>query len=390
MQTLSDPQREEIIQLICRKMSGLIDGQELLRLQELEKTFGLEEIYPSSIVQRLRQKPEFDYTEPLQEFKNGKGKKNRHIKPPYAGWRTRVAVAAILVMAIGIGLLWRTSTEPTDNTPLSTNHIISPGKSVATITLANGKQLELGKNAASLCEKNGTLLKLDSTTVTYQGAPAPSREIVYNTISIPIGGEYMLILADGTKVWMNADSKLKYPVSFSRERREVYLKGEAYFEVAKDSRRPFIVHTSRGAVEVLGTGFNVRDYREEQKVVTTLVQGRVVYRSEKRPEQEIVLEPGFQVKDEEGGTLQSRKVDVVLYTGWKDGKYVFENATLEEIMQVLSKWYDIAVFYKREEVKNLHFTGDLERYETINDFLEFMEIGGNVRFNIKGKTIMIE
>ena len=214
--------------------------------------------------------------------------------------------------------------------------------------------------------------------------------MVYNTIDIPIGGEYQLVLADGTKVWLNADSKLRFPVSFTAERREVYLEGEAYFEVAKDSEHPFIVHISRGAIEVLGTGFNVRDYREEQKTVTTLVQGKVVYRSERQPGREIMLEPGFQIKDEEGGSLQPRKVDVILYTGWKDGKYVFENATLEEIMQVLSRWYDIAVFYKREEVKKLHFTGDLERYKTINDFLEFMEIGGNVRFSIKGKTVLIE
>ena len=199
-----------------------------------------------------------------------------------------------------------------------------------------------------------------------------------------------MVLADGTKVWLNADSKLRFPVSFTAERREVYLEGEAYFEVAKDSEHPFIVHISRGAIEVLGTGFNVRDYREEQKTVTTLVQGKVVYRSERQPGREIMLEPGFQIKDEEGGSLQPRKVDVILYTGWKDGKYVFENATLEEIMQVLSRWYDIAVFYKREEVKKLHFTGDLERYKTINDFLEFMEIGGNVRFSIKGKTVLIE
>lgn len=185
--------------------------------------------------------------------------------------------------------------------------------------------------------------------------------------------------------------KTKVPrVSFTAERREVYLEGEAYFEVAKDSEHPFIVHISRGAIEVLGTGFNVRDYREEQKTVTTLVQGKVVYRPERQPGREIMLEPGFQIKDEEGGSLQPRKVDVILYTGWKDGKYVFENATLEEIMQVLSRWYDIAVFYKREEVKKLHFTGDLERYKTINDFLEFMEIGGNVRFSIKGKTVLIE
>ena len=217
------------------------------------------------------------------------------------------------------------------------------------------------------------------------------KEVVYNEIHVQKGGRAnTLVLSDGTKVILNAATTFRYPTSFGEKNRMVYLEGEAYFEVAKDSEHPFIVHISRGAIEVLGTGFNVRDYREEQKTVTTLVQGKVVYRPERQPGREIMLEPGFQIKDEEGGSLQPRKVDVILYTGWKDGKYVFENATLEEIMQVLSRWYDIAVFYKREEVKKLHFTGDLERYKTINDFLEFMEIGGNVRFSIKGKTVLIE
>ena len=115
----------------------------------------------------------------------------------------------------------------------------------------------------------------------------------------------------------------------------------------------------------------------------------MVYKASERHEAVIIL-PGYQLIDNGYEELAPQEVDVEMYVGWKDGRYIFEDATLEEIMQVLSRWYDIAVFYKREEVKKLHFTGDLERYKTINDFLEFMEIGGNVRFSIKGKTVLIE
>lgn len=302
----------------------------------------------------------------------------------------RLSVAASLLMALGAVWLLVERDRPEDCVKMAET-VVEPGTCRAFLQLSSGERIVLEKSGQRDLQETAGSIRIDSGKVVYSAPVASQPEnVVYNTLSIPNGGEYRLLLADGSAVHLNAGSELRYPVAFAAAERKVYLKGEAWFEVAKDSEHPFIVHISRGAIEVLGTGFNVRDYREEQKTVTTLVQGKVVYRPERQPGREIMLEPGFQIKDEEGGSLQPRKVDVILYTGWKDGKYVFENATLEEIMQVLSRWYDIAVFYKREEVKKLHFTGDLERYKTINDFLEFMEIGGNVRFSIKGKTVLIE
>lgn len=385
---IKDHIREELSDLLCRQLTGQLGEAGEKRLQQLKRLNGLEKVDRAGIIQRLRQGKEFEETEAWNDFKMKKMVKSPEKGRSLVKWG--IGVVAMVLVFIGVVLLWKEGDKVAVRNMPVTQEIITPGKHRAVITMADGREVKLGDRNQALKEKNGILLHLDSTSLKYQKDENVSKELIYNTISIPVGGEYHLILADGTEVWINADSKLKFPVDFIGDKREVFLEGEAYFEVAKDRQHPFIVNTSRGAVQVLGTGFNVRDYREEAKVVTTLVNGSVAYCPEKYPEKTVVLKPGFQLEDVEGGDLQARKVDVVMYAGWKDGKYVFENTSLEEIMQVLAKWYDVAVFYKNEQVRNLHFTGDLERYESINDFLEFMEIGGNVHFSIQGKTIMIE
>ena len=181
-------------------------------------------------------------------------------------------------------------------------------------------------------------------------------EVMYNTVTIPRGGEYCLELADGTKVWLNAETELRFPVNFSDKTRDVYLKGEAYFQVSKDELHAFQVHTSMGTVAVLGTSFNVRDYADEQKVVTTLEMGKVMYVSGEN-KKEIILTPGFQVQEEKTGEIKMKKVDVMQYVGWREGKYVFENTALVDIMRTLERWYDIDVVYVDPVVKRLSFHG---------------------------------
>ena len=188
---------------------------------------------------------------------------------------------------------------------------------------------------------------------------------------------------------MNAETELRFPVNFTGERREVYLKGEAYFQVKRDEKHAFMVHTSMGVVEVLGTSFNVRDYEGEQEVVTTLESGKVMYVSEGSKEQ-VILEPGYQTLEKRSSQVEVRKVDPIQYIGWREGKYVFEDMALEDIMQTLCRWYDIDVVYADPTVKKFHFTGDLERYESINVFLNFIETGGDVKFRTEGKTIIID
>ena len=301
-------------------------------------------------------------------------------------WLGRVAgIVLLLCMGEGVWFYWQNEVKQTDQ-DLAERLTDS---SLPVIRLASGKEIALNRDSAY--NLDGGFLLAEDGYARYEPTANVKRadSSQYNEIRTPRGTDYKMILPDGTKVWMNADSKLKYPVAFGQSQREVFLEGEAYFDVKKDPEYPFTVHTSRGDVQVLGTGFNIRDYRGEARVVTTLVEGKVVYKASERHEAVIIL-PGYQLIDNGYEELAPQEVDVEMYVGWKDGRYIFEDATLEEIMQVLSRWYDIAVFYKREEVKKLHFTGDLERYKTINDFLEFMEIGGNVRFSIKGKTVLIE
>ena len=385
---ITDQVCEELSDLFVRKIAGQLEEAGEQRLRQLKIQYGIEDPDRIGIINRLYHGKEFDDTKAWNDFRIKKIVKSSAKR--YSIMKRGISVAAMVLVFAGVWLLLMERNKETVQSIPVAQEIIAPGKQIAVITLADGQKVELGDKSRALKEKNGTLLYLDSISLRYLKNENVSKELIYNTITIPAGGEYHLILADGSEVWLNAASKLKFPVDFTGEKREVFLEGEAYFEVVKDKQHPFIVHTSRGKVKVIGTGFNVRDYCEEAKVVTTLVNGSVAYRSEKYEGKTIVLKPGFQLEDKEGEDLQAREVDVLQYVGWKEGKYIFENTSLEEIMQVLSKWYDVAVFYKNEQVKNLHFTGDLERYKNINDFLEFMEVGGNVHFSIHGKTIIIE
>ena len=195
-------------------------------------------------------------------------------------------------------------------------------------------------------------------------------------------------LPDHSVVWLNSGSKLRYPTVFQKDNRNVELTGEAYFQVERDESRPFLVHTSRGCVKVLGTEFNVRDYPEEYRVVTTLVNGSVQFTG--KDKKKVVLKPGFQViADSLTGVSDVREVNLREYVGWRSGLYVFSHLTLEELMRVVERNYDVTVFFANEECKQLVFSGDLQKYETVEHFLRFIETGGDVRFVVKERTITV-
>ena len=266
---------------------------------------------------------------------------------------------------------------------------IFPVSSKAFIELADGRNIELTTLKDSLAEQDGTLIRQDSGKLVYAGNSCAAGQIIYNVLNVPRGGEYALLLSDGTKVWLNSDSRLRFPVQFSGKEREVFLNGEAYFEVSHDAEHPFIVHTSLGKVEVLGTEFNIQDYGTEQQVVTTLVSGKVKYATETG--KDCMLKPGFQVVDNrKGGTLKVREVNLEEYVGWKEGLYTFYDRSLEDIMQTIQRNYDVQVFFENEKLKTLRFTGDLKKYDCVEKFLRFIEMGGDVTFVVKGKKILIE
>ena len=369
--------------LLYKDMLGLADEEEKRELDTLLVTCKLKGLDREKIIARLQEKDVFDGKEALQRFKELKrvGKGHRR-------WIRWPSAAASIVVLIIVGL-WLSQEVKFENN-MVVSGVINPGQSRAVVTLADGQQIILEQATRKIEESDGTMLHSDSGALVYTAnIEKISSVVMYNTVSIPRGGEYRLELADGTKVWLNAETELRFPVNFTGGRREVYLKGEAYFQVKRDEKHAFMVHTSMGVVEVLGTSFNVRDYEGEQEVVTTLESGKVMYVSEGSKEQ-VILEPGYQTLEKRSSQVEVRKVDPIQYIGWREGKYVFEDMALEDIMQTLCRWYDIDVVYADPTVKKFHFTGDLERYESINVFLNFIETGGDVKFRTEGKTIIID
>jgi ferric-dicitrate binding protein FerR (iron transport regulator) len=203
-------------------------------------------------------------------------------------------------------------------------------------------------------------------------------------VSIPRGGEVSAVLGDGTKVWLNSRTELSYPVHFSADLREVYLEGEAYFEVAKDGR-PFVVHAGGLDVRVLGTEFNVNT-QTAGTVKTVLVTGSVEIVSGG----EIVRLSPNQLATYRDGKFSVRRVDVTPHVAWKDNNFVFDKERLENIMETLSLWYDMEVIYENELVKETRLTGDLERYEDVWKLLYFFErTSEGLHFEIVGKTVIV-
>ena len=264
---------------------------------------------------------------------------------------------------------------------------ILPGGAKAILTLDNGEAVYLdgnaGKQQVQLADK---LIQVDSTTLNYSSAQQRTVQAAtaYNKVEIPQGGEYVLVLNDGTKVHLNSMSSLRFPVAFGSGRREVELAGEAYFEVSKTGQ-PFIVSAQGMQIEVLGTTFNISAYPGEE-YRTTLVSGSV--KVEAGGGESLILKPSQQASLMPGsGDIQVRTVDTAFFTSWVKGKINFKDQRLEDIMKILSRWYNIEVNYSNETLKNKRFGCYVNRYEEIAPFLELLEATENIHVKINGKTI---
>ena len=213
-------------------------------------------------------------------------------------------------------------------------------------------------------------------------------EIRFNELEVPRGGEYKVRLADGTLVYLNSATRMKYPVKFDEKERKVYLSGEAYFEVAKDPERPFFVEMEGVEVRVYGTSFNVNTH-QEGNIQTVLVKGSIGVKVLSSG-MESMIRPGQMAEFKQGNTkVDVKDVNVAVYTDWKDGIFRFENQRLEDILTVLSNWYDVDVFYQTASVKELHFSGYMERYKDVSVILEAITLSTGVTFSIQGKTIVV-
>lgn len=307
--------------------------------------------------------------------------------------RTFARYAAILLLPLGIALailLWESKPEPV----ISIAEVIKPGGYKAILTTGGGERVILSDSTlAPLREQNGMIVNVQNNKVSYvapQDTLATEVQPIFNTLQVPRGGEYVLTLADGTQVWLNAESEIRYPIQFTGDKRVVYLEGEAFFTVTPNKEKPFVVVSPKASVSVLGTEFNLRAYDNEENVQTTLVAGAVIMQSEKY-KQQIKLIPGEQgTLDVTTGKLYKQEVDTYLYSAWKDGRFVFRNTRLEDLFNILSRWYDLQVFYLNQEAKDIRFTGDINKTEDFKSILKIIENNERVTFNVNRRTVSVQ
>ena len=294
--------------------------------------------------------------------------------------------AAIFVL--GVSLVYVvTRLEPKEK--IVRAEVIKPGRLQAELRLGTGVRLALNEHQGVYSSENaGVEIVNDTVTgkVSYHvNETGMEDSLVFNTLIVPKGGEYSLELPDGTVVWVNSESALRFPEKFTSNRREVFLEGEAYFEVKKDANRPFYVHTEAGKVRVLGTAFNVCAYSNDRFWQTTLVEGSVMINQE---EKEVLLKPNEQYQiDVRTGKAGLREVLPELYTSWRDGKFYFKAYTFEELVEKLERWYDFKMFYMNEEIKTRRFSGVVNKYQPLEEMFKFLQMTSDVQFNVKGNVV---
>jgi ferric-dicitrate binding protein FerR (iron transport regulator) len=268
---------------------------------------------------------------------------------------------------------------------------IVPGSNKAVLILDDGSQHDLTSGQNTIIDADGAKIKNSGNSLEYVGSSGQTTEPKYNTLKIPRGGEYFIVLSDSTRVWLNSETILRFPVQFAGDIRRVELSGEAYFEVAKNAEVPFVVVSDNQQIKVLGTQFNVSSYPDDQQISTTLVEGKVDVSLAGNPETHIVLKPSEQGQfSKENNQMAKRIVDVTPFVAWKDGRFVFHDQPLQDIMKTLSKWYDVEVVFANEGDKSLRFTGNLERYAEFGSILAKIERTNEVEFEIINNVITIK
>ena len=310
-------------------------------------------------------------------------KKKRNLTPYYG------VAASIAVLLIVTLFFFIREDKQVVSEKLVTSEI-KPIQSKAILVLSTGEQIQLTKSAQEIQEQDGSVLKIDSVMgVQYDSLSTKRAEKpIYNKIVVPRGGEYFVTLSEGTKVWLDADSELEYPVFFSGDFREVKLKGNAYFCVTKKNDKPFVVRAGEFSLKVYGTEFNVNAY-DLQNIETVLVNGSIGFKANvSTPER--MMEPNeLAVSDSRTGLSEIHQVDIYPYIAWKNQNIVFVNERLESIMEKMARWYDVTVFFQDESLKDLRFDCNMRRYADIRDLFFFLEKTSNARFALNGRTVVI-
>ncbi len=396
--TASPDEREELTALI--RSDEYKDELKQCILEALKKEKGdykLSEDTANQILSSiLTESGETPGSIPLYETDNPKHLLSRK---PKAVWNLSVVsklVAASLVIAIAISsyyLLQKNTFKEADATSgLTRENDLPPGKDKAYLSLYDGTKIDLeDRETQQLLNRHGISNDIENGELTYHTANSSSG---YSTLITPLGGQYKVTLPDGSKAWLNAGSTLKFPNTFDRGRRSVEMAGEVYFEIATDRKNPFIV-TVKGTgdqketeVKVLGTHFNISSYADEPQLKTTLLEGSVEIKHESTTKR---LKPGQQAligqnsKDQE---ISIKNVDTRAAIAWKDGRFEFNN-NIKDIMRQIARWYDVEVQYE-DDIEDKSFGGSIPRANNVSEVLRMLELTGEIRFAVEGRTIIVK
>jgi ferric-dicitrate binding protein FerR (iron transport regulator) len=320
---------------------------------------------------------------PVEEERERVARAIRRRRVP--AWRVAIAAATVAGISLALWLgqqRYRNGEE--DGYPVAA----LPGSVKAMLLLPEGKSFALDQHVTLAISGDRLAVQDQSVALLEETRQSAPREMTnYHLLTVPRGGEYSLTLADGTKVWLNSDTRLRFPLPFADNAREVYLEGEAYFEVQRDENRPFSVRTNLGTVQVLGTAFNIAAYPENRNFATTLVTGSVEVVAAERL---VRLVPGMHAIWREGREqFDIHEVDVSRYTSWIKGIFEFENTSLRDILNYLARWYNVSFEFSGEEVADLHFTGGAKKYRPLEEFLKVIEHSCEVKFSMKESVIHV-
>lgn len=379
--------KKYLLKLIHKYNKGIATEEEINFIESFDNAFDLKD-------DLITDENESSFQDIKSSIKNGidhrikfLDKKNR----PYYQTIYRYAAAAVILLIASVTIfIMRKDGNSRSNTK-QTAQVIRPGGNKATLTLSNGKRIVLDEahNGRIAQQSNVNITKTANNQIVYAATGNGSEQAAYtlqNTISTPNGGQYQLVLPDGTRAILNAATSLTYPAEFHGSERLVQLNGEAYFEVAKNKKMPFRVKAGNQTVEVLGTHFNINAYTDEAFVKTTLLEGSVKVLS---GENSTLIVPGEQAITNagQGGAIVKRIVDVDNETAWKNGLFSFEDEDLKSIMRQVARWYDVKVVYAGN-LPDEKFIGEISRTSNLSDVFKILELN-HVHFDVQGKTVTV-
>ena len=289
-----------------------------------------------------------------------------------------IAASIMLLFAAGAYWLYPEQKAIVPSPPAQ----IQAGGFKATLYTGDKKVIEIKENMQAVLSQDSSVIVNRNELKHTETSGRP----IINKLVVPKGGEFAIVLADGTKIWLNADTRLKYPTFFTGDNREVELEGEAYFEVQHDDKMPFIVKTSKSAIRVYGTSFNVKAYLDDSFQKTTLEEGSIGLQVN---DKEFKLVPNQQAVLNTANEVNVIKIKARQQSAWRHGRFLFDNENLEDIMAQLARWYDVSVEFQDESIRNLHFTGDIKRHANFSIILKALTSSVNVNYKLNGRELIL-